>query len=767
MYRRVTPSVLIVTSLSMFSACGSCQTEQPQGEPNALDMARLDMKPAEMSGEPDLTAGPHDMASEDMKPERVEFGLSNRPNNTTCLAGPRPSAPDGVELERAFADVALSWLVGLYQPPHDANVWYAVQQDGVIKRFAATPPHDPVIALDMSSVVRFDRELGLLGMAMHPDFGQNRRVFISYNYLLDGKPRTRISELTAREDGTFDARTERELLDFEQPYNNHNGGMIDFGPDGFLYIAMGDGGSAGDPLNSGQDTETLLGAMLRIDVDAMSDGKPYAIPADNPFVGGGGAPELYAWGLRNPWKFSFDSRTGELWAADVGQNAEEEVDLIVRGGNYGWKIREGSLCFRSHPDCEREDLIEPVVTYPREQGRSITGGYVYHGDAIPGLAGQYVYGDFASGRMWAIDHDPATGAPTPKVLIESTGLSISSFAQDRATGEVFVIHYGPRAAESAEVYKLVARESGEPVIPGPPALLSQTGCFDAAAPTLPAGGLIPYEPKAPFWSDGASKKRWIALPDDATITYANKRFEFPPGTVLAKQFERGGEVFETRLFMRHDDGSWAGYSYAWEPDGSDARLLRSGELRELGSGPWRYPSRGDCMGCHNDAAGFVLGFSPEQLSGHELLYPNRSIAEQLGTLEHVGVFADGSGADEASGALVDPFDETASLDARARSYLHTNCSSCHVRGGVARGDLSFDLFAQAPARPGCGEPAELGALGVDGGLLIAPGQPERSVLLERMRRTDSEAMPASAGLVKDSDGVALIESWIRQMESCD
>ena len=280
--------------------------------------------------------------------------------------------------------------------------------------------------LDLEDRIECCGEQGLLGLAFHPDFPDDPRFFVNYTRAPDGA--TVVSEFQVGPDGR-PAGGERVLLTIPQPWGNHNGGMFAFGPDGLLYVGMGDGGSGGDPQNNGQDPDALLGKMLRIDVD---EGEPYGIPEDNPYADGGGAPEIYAIGLRNPWRFSFDRQSGELWAGDVGQNAIEEVDRIERGGNYGWRLREGTQPFE--PTGSAGNLIPPVVEYAHEGGRcSVTGGYVYHGQAAPDLQGTYVYADYCSGEILGF----ADGEQ--QVLLES-GLSVSSFGEDEA-GELYVVDH--------------------------------------------------------------------------------------------------------------------------------------------------------------------------------------------------------------------------------------------------------------------------------------------------------------------------------------
>ncbi len=707
--------------------------------------------------------------------EDVTHGLIERPANPNCLAGERPTGDIAVELERVFDDLSLRQPIAMYAAPDKRGTWYMVQQNGIIFTFNEDDQNrQRREVLDYSGVVNGGGELGLLGLAFHPNFAQNKKVYLSYTYDRGSDEYSRISEMLVDDTGNFDPSSERTLLDFEQPYKNHNGGMIGFGPDGLLYIAMGDGGSARDPLNSGQDTTTLLGAMLRIDVDRQRGDLPYAIPADNPFATSDvDRPEIYAWGLRNPWKFSFDIKTGELWTGDVGQGAQEEVNIIEPGGNYGWKIREGELCHENHPECDtRKDLIEPVAVYARSEGKSITGGYVYHGDAIPALQGQYVYGDFVSGRVWALGNDPVSGDYEPTVLFESSGLSISTFAQDPTSGELYIIDYDPRGNNGgAGIYRLVAREvnEDEPGRRDMPATLSATGCVRSDNPLQMAEGLIPYTPRAPFWSDGAEKTRHVALPDGATISTDAPTWTYPEGTVFVKHFNRNGRRLETRLFVRHDDGIWAGYSYAWRADQSDADLLRTGVVSTTFGEPWKYPSRAACLSCHNAAAGAVLGFESLQLAGHDTLYANGTRrADQLTTLSHIGLFdpALEPAQIETTDRLVDPHDEAASLDQRARAYLHSNCAYCHIEGGVARGDIRLDALTALADTRACDTVPELDDLGIMDARLIAPGDARRSVLWQRMNRRDSRQMPADAGLVQDARGIDLIELWINQLSSC-
>jgi glucose/arabinose dehydrogenase len=299
---------------------------------------------------------------------------------------------------------------------------------------------------DLSDRIAAGGERGLLGLAFHPDYQHNRRLFVDYTRSGAGGDEgdTVVAELRASADGaTLDPTTERVLLTVDQPAANHNGGQLAFGPDGYLYIGLGDGGGGGDPFGNGQNPDALLGSILRIDVDAApAEGKAYAIPPDNPFAGGGGAPEIWAKGVRNPWRFSFDRTTSQIWIGEVGQGAYEEIDRApaeTGGLNYGWPILEGNHCYESATCVPPAGYQPPITEYSHADGCSVTGGYVYRGTEQPGLGGFYLFGDYCSGNLWAIRADaaaPAGGIVTPQLLL-ATGLAISSFGED-AAGELFL-----------------------------------------------------------------------------------------------------------------------------------------------------------------------------------------------------------------------------------------------------------------------------------------------------------------------------------------
>ncbi|MGZ4903732.1 MAG: PQQ-dependent sugar dehydrogenase [Halobacteriota archaeon] len=340
-------------------------------------------------------------------------------------------------VERAFPHLVFTNPVGIYNAGNGSNQLFVVEQTGIIKVFENNASVSTAATfLDISDRVSSGGELGLLGLAFHPRFNENGYFYVYYT--ADNPLRSVVSRFSASHaNGTqADRSSEAIMLQVGQPFTNHNGGQVAFGPDGYLYIGLGDGGGEGDPLGNGQNRSTLLGTILRIDVSAGSGGLNYSIPRDNPFVGNteGFREEIYAYGLRNPWRFSFDPITNRLWAGDVGQDKLEEIDLIENGKNYGWNIMEGDLCYSPPSGCNQTGLTLPIWEYNHSLGDAITGGFVYRGSALPDLVGTYVYGDYGSGRIWALRYND-TGVPV-NVELTDTNLQISSFGVNQR-GELY------------------------------------------------------------------------------------------------------------------------------------------------------------------------------------------------------------------------------------------------------------------------------------------------------------------------------------------
>lgn len=350
----------------------------------------------------------------------------------------------------AYPSLSFTRPVDFQSAGDGTNRIFVVEQRGVISVFKDDPAaQDKKVFLDIEGQVDdASNEEGLLGLAFHPDYQSNGYFYV--NYTIDNPPRTRISRFQVSPNDPDKAMKDSEvvLLEFEQPYGNHNGGQVSFGPDSYLYIAVGDGGSGGDPQENGQDPSTLLGTILRIDVDRQENGKKYAIPEDNPFAGNDKdyKEEIYAYGLRNPWRFSFDSETGQMWSGDVGQNAYEEIDIIENGGNYGWNITEGMHCFEPQNNCDSSETILPIWEYDHSQGDvSVTGGFVYRGPTLSELEGKYIFADYASGRVWALDFsDPSSPDNTE---IADADFAISSFGTN-ADNELFLCGF------DGKIYKI-------------------------------------------------------------------------------------------------------------------------------------------------------------------------------------------------------------------------------------------------------------------------------------------------------------------------
>lgn len=352
---------------------------------------------------------------------------------------------------KPFASGLVSPL-GLENAGDGTGRLYVVEQGGTIRIVeGGTVRSTPF--LDISDLTEGGGEQGLLGLAFHPRYEDNRRFFVNYT---DNSGDTVIAEYRRTKSNAYKANpaSARVLLTFDQPFANHNGGALAFGPDGFLYIASGDGGSGGDPMGNGQRTDTLLGKILRIDVDTRSSGLPYGIPSGNPYNGTNGRREIYSIGLRNPWRISFDRSTGDLWIGDVGQSELEEIDKAKKGSgagaNYGWNVMEGDACYPTGTTCAglRQDFTDPVAVYSHDFGCSVTGGYVYRGSRYPVMKGGYFFGDFCSGNIWAIASG-ASGQQRPELLLES-GRQISSFGQDRR-GELYLTDL-----QAGTIYKLTA-----------------------------------------------------------------------------------------------------------------------------------------------------------------------------------------------------------------------------------------------------------------------------------------------------------------------
>lgn len=567
-------------------------------------------------------------------------------NNTRLTGNPNPPLPYTVR--NAYPRLKIPCPIAIHAEP-GSNRILILNQDvawsgqGHLLRFVDDPQVDRTEKLlDIDGIG--------YGMAFHPNFATNGYLYVGSNGPLNARDKTtRVIRYTLSRTAPFGVVPGSETMIIQWPSDGHNGGDLAFGPDGMLYISSGDGTSDSDANLAGQNTTHLLAKVLRIDVDHPDSSKAYSVPGDNPFVGKAGyRPETWAYGLRNPWRLHIDSTTGDVWVGNNGQDLWEQVYLIGKGKNYGWSIVEGTHTFYPERKAGPDPIAKPIVEHPHSEARSLTGGRVYRGKSLPKLAGAYVYGDWSTGKIWGVRHK--SGVVDWHQELASTTLQITGFGTD-SQGELLVADHGGNA-----LYRLEVNPAPGKVVPFPQKL-SETGLFERVQEHQVSPGLIPYSPVAPFWSDGAHKVRYLALPGSVQIdfTTGGRAWNFPDLTVLVKSFALNTTPadpmkrtwIETRLMIRQQ-GQWAGYSYRWNEAGTDADLVDGtgmdqtfrvvdeqspGGIREQ---QWHYPSRTECLVCHSRAANWVLGLSQLQLNRiHD--YPARP-ANQLRTLEHLGIF---------------------------------------------------------------------------------------------------------------------------------
>jgi uncharacterized repeat protein (TIGR03806 family) len=720
--------------------------------------------------------------STEAAPDRKPTGIEKRELWTTSKFVGSPEPPDPFRVERVYK-FGFNEALELAAVPGQ-NTWLVAERPGKVYAFDMDPAKaEKKLVLDVKHTI--------YGVVAHPKFKENGFIYLSE--IPDGKETpegTKLIRYTVdRATMTADAKTAKVV--FTWPNGGHNGGCMRFAPDGTLYVSTGDGSGIADSLETGQNLGTVLGKILRLDVDKADEGKGYSIPKDNPFVGTAGARgEIWAYGIRQCWKISFDPATGDLWAGEVGQDLWEMVYRIEKGGNYGWSVSEGSHPFRPERKKGPTPILKPVAEHHHTEARSITGGFVSHSDKLPALKGMYVYGDFDTGRVWALKYDAKTGTGKP-IELAKTNLRLVAWGQDHA-GEVYALNF-----IDGGIYRLVPTPDAAKTQPPFPRKLSETGLFSDTAKLIPEKGLIPYSVNSELWSDGASKERFFAVPGAAqiefeTLTYpqpapgSQPGWRFPNGTVTVKHFfletEPGKKRrLETRVFVvsvlggteEYGDQVWNGYTYIWNDEQTDAVLAdKNGADREFvvksadgteRKQKWHFPSRAECNLCHTVTAKYALGVNTAQMNrDHDY---NGTVANQLATLDHIGLFTKKLPAtpDELA-RLTDYKDEKASVEDRARAYLHANCSHCHRKWGG--GNAEFQLLSTLPVK-------ELGVLDVKPGQgtfdlkdprVLVPGDPARSMLYHRMTLTGLGRMPHIASNVRDEPAIKLVHDWIKGMK---
>ena len=631
----------------------------------------------------------------------------------------------------------------------------------------------------------------------HPGFATNRFVFVFANgpnklqtnsagVVLGGTNKfNRILRYTVTPEGNANPASEHEIIKWWS--NGHNGGEMTFGLDGMLYITSGDGTSDSDGNNTGQDITDLNSGLLRLDIEHPDPGKAFSIPKDNPFWDIPGArPELWAYGFRNPWRITMDPADGGLLVGDIGQDLYEMIELVTRGANYGWSVREGNHPFHAQRKLGPHPVTPPLVEHHHAEARSITGGIVYQGSKFPELRGAYVYGDYGTGKIWALKRKGSK--VTWHREIADTPHAMVGFSEGRA-GEIFYVDYATGQG-TGHLYELELMPKETKKRPPFPKKLSESGLFAKVKGHVVQPALIPYSVNSQLWSDGAHKERFIALPGTNQITFSEGGWKFPEETVLVKSFALDLEAgnpksrkwVETR-FMLFEQNEWVGYSYRWNDSQTDAELVEAKgvdrdykikDARAPGGTrkqTWHYPSRAECMTCHSRAAQFVLGVTTPQMNrDHDY---GGVKANQLRTLAHIGAFnlkPDKDGVaklpkpPEKLASLPNPYDESADLDLRARSYLHANCAHCHVDAGGGNSAIELRWTTAKDKMRLIGVAPIHDKFGMTDALLVAPGAPERSILMQRVLRVGQGGMPPMAKSLVDEPAVKMLGEWIKQVK---
>ena len=553
-----------------------------------------------------------------------------------------------------------------------------------------------------------------------------------------------------------------------------------------LYISTGDGMGPDPPdtLNTGQDISDLLSSVLRIDVDHPADGRAYGIPTDNPFVHTTGArPEVWAYGLRNPWRMSVDLKTGDLWVGDVGWELWEMIYRVERGANYGWSIMEGShQVIKADGKRGPTLILPPTYEHPHSEAASITGGFVYHGSRLRDLQGAYIYGDYQTGKIWALRHD-GTRITSHRELVD-TPFQVVSFGEDR-DGELMIVDFG------GTLQRLVPNPATGQQFPRK---LSETGLFSAVSQQSLEAGVMPYAINAEQWLDGATAQRFIALPGSSTVITTNVPWMLPKDTVFVRTLSLpliagrllSGSKVETQL-LHFDGDNWNAYSYRWNEEQTDAELVKAGGAEQMllirdekapkgrRQQTWRFASRAECLRCHNSWCGYVLGFSAAQLdrlarfrietvviAGEPPSEPRLIKDNPLHELVQAGLFDRTPQTNNAS-RLYPLQDPIADLGARARSWLHVNCSHCHREhaGGAVLSFMNYDWPLEKLNLVGA-RPMQ-GTFGIQDAKVVAAGDPYRSVLYYRISKLGKGHMPYLGSRLIDQRGTGLIHDWIRSL----
>jgi uncharacterized repeat protein (TIGR03806 family) len=744
-------------------------------------------------------------------PAPLIAGLLEQPRSTPFLGMPQKAlfTLRGWDMTSAFPDLQFSNATFIMQEPTTGRMFVA-ERAGRIWAFEQRPDVTTrTLVLDITGQCLGNGDRGLVGFAFHPEFGQpdspdRGSLFVHYPHIDpatelpfpdDAITHSRLSRFTIDiETLQADPASELVLIDQFDQSPLHLGGALFFHPDdGYLYVSVGDEGtSCGRSGNCGRIDKDLFSGVLRIDVDPVEDADSHAIPRqpeagvtahytipnDNPFVGHPDAlEEFYALGLRSPHRMTHDAQDDIIWLGDVGSLTREEIDVVTAGANFQWNAHEGF--FEHRPPAP--DLVgiwtDPVLDLSRYEARCVVGGYVYRGSRFPELFGKYIFGDFIYNSLWALDyvwdgaHAQVSDTERLATAIAGQRATLTSLGVD-AEGELYMTSLG-----RGPIRTLTFREEASTNLPRQ---LGATGLFEDVTALAPRPALLAYSVNSPLWSDGATKRRWLALPEGQAIGFSDSgAWTFPEGTVFVKHFdmaldERSPERrrrLETRVLVAGADGTYYGATYKWNAAETDAELLLEAETEALDitqpDGSTRrqeyfYPGPTDCLTCHDARAGSVLGVRAAQLNGDVLYAATGLQANQLWTWSELGLFDRRLSQSEvhALPALAALGDASRSVEDRVRSYWDSNCSMCH--GTIPGMRATWDARYQTPL-------AEQGVLlgpsvADEGAFVVVPGDVEASLLAVRDRSTDPNLrMPPIGRTRADADYITLLERWIRSL----
>jgi uncharacterized repeat protein (TIGR03806 family) len=722
--------------------------------------------------------------------ENKKTALSPRPSWATSRVVGSPEPPPPYTVDPAFTHIAWKnpifvirepgdeWLVVVEWPQQITAPTEPKSQGNDKNQSPRFAPARVVRLLDRAGDERSEpfmelKDRAIYSLEFHPHYRENGQILVcSRTHSEGGKGINILSRFVVSRRKSSDQNSkpvcdpagEERLL--EWPSEGHDGGAVVVGHDGMVYVSTGDGTADSDNNLTAQDASNLLGKILRIDVDHPAAGTKYSIPPDNPFLDVKGARgEIWSIGHRNPWRMTVDAKTGGLWVGNNGQDLWEYAHLIKRGDNCGWSVFEGSHPFYLNRQTGPGRFVPPTIEHDHGAFRSLTGGVVYYGGRFPGLEGAYIYGDYSTGAIWGARHD-GTRMIWNRELAKST-LNIVAFATSQRD-ELLVVDY------ASGIYRLVASPPDDSHRRFP-RHLSETGLFASVADHRPAPGVVSYVVAAPGWTDGALAERMVALPGESCIQRKSAtEWNFPEGAVLVQTLSLGqhgvdaarSRRIETRLLTRQK-GVWAGYSYLWN-DAQDDATLAPADGTEIhlpaGTAPqtWKVPSRTECMSCHSRQANFVLGLSELQADcdqKYEGVEMNQLAAlEQQKVIEPIN-----PSHSPARTRLVNPYDAAQNLEARSRSYLHANCSSCHVEAGGGNARIRLNIEQSREQMQLLDVFPQHQTFGLPAALLIAPGDPQRSVLYARISRRGPGQMPPRGTHVVDHQAVQLIHDWIAQL----